>query len=753
MAVRAIGPLNSKMFLVGEAPGAQEERVGIPFVGSSGKILNGMLRSAGIERSQCRIDNVVNVRPSGNNFNVFYEDKSRRVPSQFLKSQIARLRNEILKVKPNVTIALGAEALRALTGLRYISKWRGSILNTSVGKVVPTFHPASVMRQWSFRPITVFDLKRAREESLTPEYEEQKRDFITAPTLTQVRTEMRRLMRSEYVSFDIETAKGGWPKHIKCIGFADSSTHAICIPFIDKMGGHYWSKQDEAEVWLKVSKLLASHDVKKIAQNAQFDIPVLSSFGVVVNNLYMDTMLMHSCLHPELPRGLDFLCSVYTKRPYYKDMDREDLWVYNCLDVVVTYEVAMVLLKELEEFKTRNFYFRHVLPMVYPLIDIQDKGVRVDMEMRDSFRETLINNIASNQELLDKAVGHKLNVNSPKQMKTFLYEELGLPEKLNRKTGNVTTNEEALNSLAKKFPSKLFNTILAIRRDKKMLATWIDAPVRGSRLRTSYLIDGTLTGRLASRAYIDGTGTDLQNVPSGPARMIIIPEEGNVFVEGDLSQAEARVVAWLADETNQIKAFKSGADVHKYNASIIYKKPVSEVSVKERTLAKRLVHAANYGIGPRGFAAVIGSSESDARDALNKYMVSFPAIELWHLKIQQQLSKTRTLVTPFGRKRHFFARINRTVLKEAYAYIPQSTVADIMHRALVSLYWSLPEGARIALQIHDSLVVECRADQVEDVIKIMKNALEFPIIVNGKELVIPASFAVGKDWNSLKGGK
>jgi DNA polymerase len=152
MEVKPIGPSNAKIMLIGEAPGADEEIQGTPFIGGAGKVLNGLLRDAGINREECYITNVMQVRPVNNDFGNFYEDKSKKIPRDILLEGIERLKGEIVAVNPNVVVAFGNEPLRALTGLQKITKRRGSvyniILNDKAYKLIPTMHPAGVMRFW-----------------------------------------------------------------------------------------------------------------------------------------------------------------------------------------------------------------------------------------------------------------------------------------------------------------------------------------------------------------------------------------------------------------------------------------------------------------------------------------------------------------------------------------------------------------------------------------------------------------------------
>ena len=158
MIVKGIGPLDAKIMFVGEAPGREEEISGTPFIGGAGKVLNQLLSQAMITRNECYITNIMQDRPVNNDFGEFYKDKSRKVPTQFLLDGYQRLKNEIEKVNPNVVVAVGGEALKALTGLKSVTKYRGSILFSMLvpqQKVIPIIHPAAIMRNWDFSPLTL----------------------------------------------------------------------------------------------------------------------------------------------------------------------------------------------------------------------------------------------------------------------------------------------------------------------------------------------------------------------------------------------------------------------------------------------------------------------------------------------------------------------------------------------------------------------------------------------------------------------
>ena len=594
------------------------------------------------------------------------------------------------------------------------------------------------------------DFHKIKKESESPMWPFPYYDkFLTTPTFEQVMDGIQMLHSQQYVAFDIETAQG----QISCIGFGWSKQDSICIP-IFYGGNSWWTERQEEAIVLAIRKLFLNPHVKFIAQNAQFDMIYLADkWGVEVANLWMDTMVGFHCVYPELRKGLDFLCSIYTNRPYYKSMFKgggpENLWKYNCLDTVVTWECAMTIRKELEEFGTLRFYEENSHKLIGPLIKMQRRGVRIDLVKRSRIDENLTRDIESMQDKLNKTVGHELNPNSPKQMKDFLYGEMKFPIKRNRKTGNLTANEHAIEELAKKFDNPVFDLILDIRKARKLLSTYIRAPLDGDgRIRCSYVITGTETGRLSSRESVYGSGTNLQNIPRGEiVRSIFVPDDGKVFINADLSQAEARVVAYLARDGRLQSVFEQGGDIHKRNASMVFKKNIHEVTKGERQLAKTLVHAANYGIGARTFAGHIGASEQKARGLLNQYYALYPGIKRWHLEVEGSLRKSRVLRTPIGRARMFFARWGPDLIREAIAYVPQSTVSDILNLGIIRASEHMPIGWELVMQVHDSVLMQVPIDtEPMHIHKFIKHYFENSIEINRQMCKIPIDIKIGKDW-------
>jgi len=324
----------------------------------------------------------------------------------------------------------------------------------------------------------------------------------------------------------------------------------------------------------------------------------------------------------------------------------------------------------------------------------------------------------------------------------------------------------------------VFDTVLSIREKKKIVSTYLEAEIDSdNRYRSSYLISGTETGRLASRSSSFGTGGNLQNVPKGICREVFIPDKGYMFMAADLSQAEARVVAYLAEDETLMNVFTSGGDVHTKVAAMLFQKDEKDVTHEERTLGKTIVHASNYSMGPRSFAEHTGMSIRDAKERLNTYHVTFPKIKLWHLEVARELRRSKTLVTPMGRRRSFFGRWNDALLRDSYAYIPQSTVSDVILKGMVNLASVLPPECKIVFNIHDEIVVQVpinppsiffkksvyfdtgKVDTAAgaerdaawiDIIKhIMIEYMTIPITIHGRTFTIPVNVKTGMTWQEV----
>ena len=175
--------------------------------------------------------------------------------------------------------------------------------------------------------------------------------------------------------------------------------------------------------------------------------------------------------------------------------------------------------------------------------------------------------------------------------------------------------------------------------------------------------------------------------------------------------------------------------------------PINQITKesRERSIGKKCVHSANYLIGPYLFASLIGVSNPEGKRLLERYYGIFQ-IKDWHRRVEEEIKKTRTLTTPFGRKRRFFDRYGDDLLRAAVAYIPQSTASDHINRAAVRIYPQLPESSAILLQVHDEIVIQAKEADVEKVIGLARRELSTPIPIDGRDVVIPIDIQVGGNW-------
>jgi uracil-DNA glycosylase len=329
-----------RLALVGEAWGEYEEKARAPFIGPSGNELTRMLEEADIRRADCFLTNVFNLRPTPTNDieNLCTSDRGAAAssipirPGKYIKKEytgeLDRLLSELQLSCANVVVALGGTACWALLGNGGISKVRGTVTMATAPtltrqKVLPTYHPAAILRDWSLRAVTVLDLAKAKRESEFPEIRRPERTVYIEPDLDDMEWFLQEhLTNASMIAIDIET-RGN---QITCIGFAPSAGISMTIPFVDerKSGNSYWpTLEAENLAWAWVRKACAL-PAKKLFQNGLYDLNFMWTYGIKVNNAGEDTMLLHHSLQPESEKGLGFLGSVYTGESSWKLLNRKN---------------------------------------------------------------------------------------------------------------------------------------------------------------------------------------------------------------------------------------------------------------------------------------------------------------------------------------------------------------------------------------------------------------------------------------------
>jgi len=804
MKVSDVGPPDAKILLVGEAPGKNEAEKGIPFVGYSGKLLRQLLAHSKINYDNCYVTNVVNERPPDNDFSFFYVDsKKRKVPSDSLEQSWIALREKIERIKPNVVVPLGAEALRAITGERAIGQWRGTPMSYRGIKVIPTYHPRYIMSKYHEHPISELDFAKAKRESIKPTYDKLSYTIITAPFLQQTLDWIAYAKRTKQrVSFDIETVSN----HVRCLALAIGpidNPSAISIPFMkfpsstltcaqpgDKIitfdsqsdcMSSYWNKQNEVTILTAIAELFACNDCQHVGQNStSFDAPILEDeFGLYVSNHYLDTMHAFHLLYPELPKSLNFLCSTLTDYPNYWSKkitaNDESEWTYNCMDAIVTLIASYKIEQYLKSADMFELYMEKTHPLASALAASSRHGIKVDTIERDKIiveKKLEIGDVKTKlKKIVAKLTGEEekeMNPNSPKQVSDLLYRVMKFPT-IYGKNKKLTVDEEAIRKLGKRYPDEpVLNLIISYRKAVKLISTYLDVKLtKDNRMITSYNPSGTKGARISSSKNIWGEGMDLQNIPAGRSkgvaniRNIFVASKGNLLVKGDLSQAETRVVGEIlyriGDPTIHDLYQIEGFDIHTWAAAFIFRKNVEDVTPYERSVGKLRNHSGNYVAGPGVLMkkalkdGIEGITWQFSKQIIDTTHVNVPGLRKWWQCVEMQLRKSRTLSTCLGRTRIFFGRLDdNATIRDAVSWEPQSTVGEVTNMILVKLFEVLDEDCKIIIQNHDEVVVDTPKDKVEHVKLEMQKASIIPLYINEEPLVIPIEISVGPNWKDCK---
>lgn len=306
MTVPGIFPRGAKMLLIGQAPSDEEVFEGRPFVGPAGRELNAWLHFAGLDRARLAITNVWQEKtPNG---------------TPVASEQVERLAAEVDECSPNIIVALGADALQAISGHTDITKRRGALFRSRWGtKAIATFHPAAVLHGGggAVRSIGIADLMKARVNADEPELQHPRRELWIFPTLDEVKEFKARYLDDAALIFvDIETNPAA--RQLTHIGFASDAQHAISIPFVYANASYWQTAAEEVEA-VKLVREICGSPTPKALQNGMYDIQWLwAVWRVPVRNYLHDTRLMHHALYPELPKDLGFMGSLWADEQAWK---------------------------------------------------------------------------------------------------------------------------------------------------------------------------------------------------------------------------------------------------------------------------------------------------------------------------------------------------------------------------------------------------------------------------------------------------
>ncbi|MBE6662274.1 MAG: DNA polymerase I [Ruminococcaceae bacterium] len=477
------------------------------------------------------------------------------------------------------------------------------------------------------------------------------------------------------------------------------------------------------------------YDCKTIYKN-------LRQNGVDFRGVYHDVMLGAYVLDPS-ESSFDFerLCISYLNK------------MPNGLDIRYLLPLYEAIEAKISENGQENLLYRIEMPLASVLADMELCGCRVDMHGLEEYGEKLLALEEEYKARIYFHAGGEFNVNSPKQLGEILFERLMLPAEKKTKNG-YSTNAEILEKLRSYHP--IIDDILDYRQVAKLRGTYAEGLVKAAdgegKIHTTFKQTGTATGRLSS------SDPNLQNIPiktelGREFRRFFLPQsEEYVLIDADYSQIELRLLADISGDENMRAAFRDGVDIHTSTASRVFGVSENEVTVELRKRAKAVNFGIVYGIGAFSLAEDLGISRASAKEYIESYLATYPAVDRYLKDIIQEAYEKGYVTTSFGRRRYIPELAEKNKMRRSFGERVamnspiQGTAADIIKLAMIRVADALAEkgfDARILLQVHDELLIEARRDEADEVLALLRREME-----NAATLSVPleAEVGVGENW-------
>lgn len=473
--------------------------------------------------------------------------------------------------------------------------------------------------------------------------------------------------------------------------------------------------------------------------------------GFEIKNLVFDVTLASYLLNPNSSSyDIDKLNGEYEVETY----DGEDEFLCNIAPMI---DLCNILEKKIEQCNQKKLLNEIEIPLSNVLARMENLGFAVDKQGIEDFGKMLKENIENLKSEIYNSVGREFNINSPKQLGVALFEDLALPCKKKTKSG-YSTSADVLESLKNQHP--VVSMVLQYRTLSKLNSTYCEGLLKvigdDGRIHSSFNQTETRTGRISS------TEPNLQNIPvrtelGREMRKFFTAREGWVLVDADYSQIELRVLADISGDKNMIDAFKNNQDIHAITASQVFNMPLDFVTGEMRSRAKAVNFGIVYGIGAYSLAKDIGVTNKEAKNYIESYLKHYSGIDKYMHDVVEKAKDTGYVETVFGRRRYLPELSASNGMTRAFGErvarnAPiQGTAADIIKIAMIKVDKRLTEEnleARLVLQVHDELIVECPSHESMRVAMILQEEMEKAVSLS---VPLVADSAVGKTWYDAKG--
>lgn len=736
-----------RLIVVGEAPGGNEERTGKLFSGSAGNLLDEMLGEVGIKRDWFFVTNAVKCRPL---------DNATPTASQVRTCVASYLIQELGVIEPQYGLALGNSGLQATYGKKGITAMNGQTYEALGLTWVAGFHPAAVLRNPRYRqPLQQALLVLSRlikNEEGAPVTE-----AILVNDKASLQTLIAEMEAHEWGSLDVET----WsehPGHGRFVGgglaWWDPTFKLVSINFSFRPGYGYvlplYHKNARWKDYRKVLEILKPYieNTNWVMHNGKYDSKCLVVSGIEAYHAF-DTMGAAYALDENNLKGLGFLSQVYLGAPDYKEMvnkadmpnaDLEALTQYGAQDSDYTLRLKPIMQRRLKKEPLSERLFSKLLhPADVVLTSVELTGLALHRRKLEVRHAQTLEKAEECLELIHDLAGWPVNLNSPKQVGDFLFNQLGMPVVTRTRTGAPSTAEDVivrLTDFANAEQTEVLNAILDYRHwdgyRSRYFEAWRALMDAQGRVHPHFKPYHTVTGRLSAEH------PNVQQIARDPfIRGIVGGRKGWKIVEADYSQVELRIVAHYTQDRTMLRAFNTGRDIHLETAMAVTGLSEPEITPEIRKKAKAVNFGFVYGMGARKFQTYaktsynVNVSYEEAQATRKAYFDLYRSLQAWHARQRSAAKRRGWVVSSIGRKRHLHdidstnEEIRAEAERQAINSPVQSMASDMMLMAMIILHEKLdPNVARIVSTVHDSLIFEVREEAVDEVVPMIVEVME-----------------------------
>lgn len=628
------------------------------------------------------------------------------------------------------------------------------------------------------RLLKIYDLENQKQEIKEEEFsnastfDKSKSKYELITTKKDAEKLAEKLGKKELIVFDTETDSLN-PFELNIVGASFSTKAGEGFFVAIDPGSRIFSDGKErlpVDDFKKIFKpLFENKKIKKVCQNGKYDISVMRSLGIRVENFYFDTMIASYIYDPDEKHGMDDLSEKYLnykpiplstligeKKDPTKiyDAEVEKLSDYAAEDADITFQLYEILSKIIKKDNLEKVAFDVDFPLIPVLEAMEYEGIRIDKSALESYSKELQKLINGYTKKIYKSAGEEFNISSPKQLQVILFEKLGLESGRKTKTG-FSTDARALENL--RGEHEIIEMILNYRQASKLKSTYTDSlpnlinPKTG-RVHTDFNQTVAATGRLSS------LNPNLQNIPirtemGKEIRKAFVPRDKNYFlISADYSQIELRLLAAICKDEALMKAFKNGEDIHRSTAALVFMVDPIDVTPDMRRKAKEVNFGILYGIGPFGLKTRLGIPQAHAKEIIDLYFNTFKKVKNY---MEDSVSKAKEkgfAETLLGRRR-FLKNINsnnrvvRQFEERVAINMPiQGTAADMIKLAMIKIHNEFEKRkfkTKMVLQVHDELLFDAHKDEVDELRPLIKKIMESALPL---DVPIVVDTGVGDNW-------